>query len=83
MQMSKSKKRVMNVNSGSMKKRYKALNTDKIHIKNTKIFLSDITGPKNRSIVPRDLQNKVSALLGKKDYKSVVNSPRYRATFVK
>jgi hypothetical protein len=73
----------MNVSSGSIKKRYKALNTDKVHIKNTKIFLSDIAGPKNRSIVPRELQNKVTALLGKKDYKSVVNSPRYKATFVK
>lgn len=83
MQMSKSKKRVMAVSSGSIKKRYKALNTDKVHIKNTKIFLSDITGTKNQKIVPRDVQNKVSALLGKKDYKSVNNSPRYKATFIR
>ena len=81
--MSKSKKRIMHVSSASIRKRYKALNTNKIHIKNTKIFLSDITGPKNQNLVPRELQNKVSALLGRKDYKSVANSPRYKATFVK
>ena len=66
MQMSKSKKRVFGVDSSSIKKRYKMLKTDKMHVKNTKMNLANIAGTKNKNIVPREIQNKISIQLGKK-----------------